>query len=469
MKCLHCGNEIEEGKLYCPSCGYEIQLVPDFEPEIEEKVSDVLEGITTNLIESEAQEKEQRRLALEEKRSGKLRLYSAFTAGILIVALAAGFLMAKQNSSPEKQLAKAQENAGEKKYEKAIEYTLRAIALDDSDPDTKNLLGEYYILAGQTENAIATFRNVLEMDRENENAYRNLIGIYEKNGEYEQINALIRASGSEKIINTFTKYIANPPQFSHEQGTYDEIISLKLTTNTAGTVYYTMDGSEPDEKSSVYRNSIVLEDGIYTVKTFFINEYGIRSETAVQIYQVHLDKAHEPEVSPASGEYTSPQMITVTVPQGEQVYYTVDGSTPTRDSIPYITPLALPIGGSSYQFISFSEDGAASEVVRRDYAFAFESVLNLESAMNLLVVGLMEKGVITDTDCSVAGRGGRNLYVCSSAISINQRNYFLMVEYYEDPTGVNTRTGNMYCVDAETGGLYTASTTDDGHYSVVSF
>ncbi len=469
MKCLNCGNEIDEGKLYCSHCGYEIQLVPDFEPEIEEKVSDVLEGITSNLIESEQQEEEQRRQAWEEKKNGKLRFYSAVTAVILIIALAAGFFVADQRNSLEKQLAKAQENAEEKKYDKAIAYMLRAVELDNTDLNIKNMLGAYYVLDGQTEYAIATFESVLDTDRENEDAYRNLIAIYEKEGEYEKINALIRSGGSEKIINTFTKYIANPPQFSHEQGTYDEILSLKLTTNTTGTVYYTLDGSQPDEKSAVYRNSIVLEDGIYTVRAYFVNDYGIQSETAVQIYQIHLDKAHEPEVMPDSGEYTSPQMISVTVPKGEQVYYTVDGSTPTRDSIPYNNPIALPIGGSSYRFISYSEDGAASEVVRRDYAFVFESVLNLESAMNLLVVGLMEKGVIADTDCSVPGKGGRNLYVCSSAISINERNYFLVVEYYEDPTGVNTRTGNMYCVDAETGGLYTAATTDDGHYSVVSF
>ncbi len=33
MKCENCGFEIDDGKLYCPSCGYEIQLVPDFDIE----------------------------------------------------------------------------------------------------------------------------------------------------------------------------------------------------------------------------------------------------------------------------------------------------------------------------------------------------------------------------------------------------------------------------------------------------
>lgn len=44
-----------------------------------------------------------------------------------------------------------------------------------------------------------------------------------------------------------------------------------------------------------------------------------------------------------------------------------------------------------------------------------------------------------------------------------------MVEYYKDLTGVDTRTGNMYCVDAENGALFKAAVDKDGYYSVVSF
>lgn len=472
MKCLSCGHELEEGKLYCSMCGYEVQIVPDFEPEIEETMNDALndalEDITNHLIQSEEERRKEEQLEQEERQHNRIRFYSTLAAICTIVLLILCVLIYNHINTVENQIEKAEKMASKGNYTKAIEYTLRAVELDGSDMEIRNLLGYYYVQNGERKNAITAFSDIIVLDGENEDAYRGLIDIYKKEGDYAAINELICASNSSKIVNTFAKYIANPPQFSHPQGTYKEMVPLKLTANTAGAVYYTLDGSEPTENSQIYKTPIFLEDGIHTVRAFFVNEYGIRSETAVQIYQIHLPKAHEPEINLESGDYTSPQMIVATVPKGERVYYTIDGSMPTMDSIPYNNPIALPFGSSSYQFISYNEDGVASQVVKKDYTFVFQSTLDMPTAVNLLIVGLMEEGIITDTDCSVPGKGGRNLYVCSSAISINRRCYYLMVEYYRDPAGVDTRSGNLFCVDTENGGLYRATVGVDGHYSVIS-
>ncbi len=472
MKCLGCGHELEEGKLYCSRCGYEVQIVPDFEPEIEKTINDALndasEDVANHLYQDQEDKKKEEQLEQEEKQHKLVRFYSTLAAVCTIVLLIAFILVYNHINTVENQLEKAEKAASRKNYGKAIEYTLRAVEMDGSDMETRNLLGGYYVQNGEIKNAMTTYQDIIALDGENEEAYRGIIGIYEKEKDYAAINELIRASNSSKITNAFAKYIANPPQFSHTQGTYEEIIPLKLTANTAGRIYYTLDGDEPTENSLVYANPVYLGDGIHTVRAFFVNEYGIKSETVVQIYQIHLPKAHEPEINLRSGDYTSPQMLVVTVPKGEQVYYTVDGSTPTKDSIPYNNPIALPFGYSTYQFISYNEDGAASEIVKGEYTFVFQSVLDMPTAVNLLIVGLMDEGLLLDTDCAVPGKGGRNLYICSSAIAINQRYYYLMVEYYRDPAGVDTRTGNLYCVDTENGGLYKAAVGEDGHYSVIS-
>lgn len=76
MKCERRGYELEEDKLYCPKCGYEIHMVPDFDPEIEEKITGALEGITNHLIESEKRRKKKHR----EKRKKNRRSKSVLSA-----------------------------------------------------------------------------------------------------------------------------------------------------------------------------------------------------------------------------------------------------------------------------------------------------------------------------------------------------------------------------------------------------
>ena len=35
MQCPNCNKELKDGYLYCEHCGYEIQMVPDFQPEVD--------------------------------------------------------------------------------------------------------------------------------------------------------------------------------------------------------------------------------------------------------------------------------------------------------------------------------------------------------------------------------------------------------------------------------------------------
>ena len=123
MKCVNCGRELEEGKLYCPDCGYEIKMVPDFEPEIEETMIGALEEITSELAEEmpgEQDEPAEEQQQKQEKSAGRLRFYSILTAVCLIAALGLGLFVSRQMGSLETQLSKAEAYAAEKKYAKAI-------------------------------------------------------------------------------------------------------------------------------------------------------------------------------------------------------------------------------------------------------------------------------------------------------------------------------------------------------------
>lgn len=55
MKCPSCGKEIEPGHLYCESCGLEIRIVPDFEPEIENSITETLSTVGEEIKERETE------------------------------------------------------------------------------------------------------------------------------------------------------------------------------------------------------------------------------------------------------------------------------------------------------------------------------------------------------------------------------------------------------------------------------
>ena len=45
MICPRCGYEMKEEHLYCERCGAEIQIVPDFEPEIQNSIEETLSTV----------------------------------------------------------------------------------------------------------------------------------------------------------------------------------------------------------------------------------------------------------------------------------------------------------------------------------------------------------------------------------------------------------------------------------------
>ena len=60
MKCPDCGYEITEGYLYCEKCGREIQIVPVFEPEIENSITETLSTVAEE-IEGNSSLKEEKK------------------------------------------------------------------------------------------------------------------------------------------------------------------------------------------------------------------------------------------------------------------------------------------------------------------------------------------------------------------------------------------------------------------------
>lgn len=472
MKCPKCGAELEEGHLYCEKCGEEIHIVPDFEPEIEYSMHETLSGIVEDVLAEVPKESE----TLKNKRAGKRKgilLAAAVMLCALLVVVVVGTVNAvsryRYNSSGY-QIAKAEACIASGDGEKAVQYYERAVELEPDEVSLRFSLAELYYTLGQeqsyTDCLTAIITSGYATEDETENAYKKMISFYRSKEDYASINTLLINTSSEEIRTAFQEYMAVPPEFSYQEGTYTTVVPLKLTSSIQGTIYYTLDGTIPDENSDIYTMPIFLETGRYEISAMFVNEYGIKSEVVAKTYVIDIIKPSAPEVDNYSGDYTTPTMITVQVPMDCTVYYTTDGTIPTEQSALYTGPIPMPLGKSTFKFVCYNEEGVAGECTTRQFDLQMKTDFTEDMALARLMEIMIANGKILDEAGTPAGSlSGRYLYAFQYALAIpSQGDFYVIYEIYEDSAGVQNRTGTNYAVNAYTQEYFTLSRDALGGY-----
>jgi len=123
--------------------------------------------------------------------------------------------------------------------------------------------------------------------------------------------------------------------FSIPSGTYTTAQNLVLSTPTSGAaIYYTTDGSEPTQVSTLYTTAIVIPlNSSLTVRARAYRDAWLPSGITVGVYNVTGTTAFDqPLLTPAPGTYANSinVMISQPIPATAQVYYTTDGSLPSE-------------------------------------------------------------------------------------------------------------------------------------------
>lgn len=463
MKCPKCGMEIQEGHLYCEVCGEEIQIVPDFEPEIEYSLNETLSGIVEEVLEvvPEASKEEE----VEEKKPHRnLILLAGGLLGLFIcLGIYAGVSRYYRNNSVSYQLSRANTCFAEGNAEEAAGYYERAVELEPDNVSLRFLLAGAYEQAGWEDAYLNCLLDILRFpsvtEEEITSVYKRIIAVYRDREDYASINTLLMNTENTDIRVMFQNYMALPPEFSFQAGNYAEVLPLKLTASIPGTIYYTTDGTIPDENSSVYTTPIFLDTGSHTISALFVNEYGIKSEVVARSYVVDVLKPTAPEVETYSGEYTVPTLISVVVPQDGRVYYTMDGTDPTEASAVYNDPIPMPLGKSNFKFVVYDKNGVASDYTTREYELILQTEFTEAQAVDALVELLVKTGRITDTYGRLPNeQPGRYLYMFRYTLSIPEQGHFYIVsEVYEDTAGMQARTGTVYAVNIYTGDCFKLS------------
>jgi hypothetical protein len=151
-------------------------------------------------------------------------------------------------------------------------------------------------------------------------------------------------TASQKILTwTYSPTPVLPtPTFSPAAGTYATAQSVTISDGSSGaTIYYTTNGTTPTTSSAKYSGPISVSAS-ETIEAIAVATGSTNSAVATAAYTIGTPIAAMPTFSPAAGTYSSGQSVVIsdTTP-GVTIYYTTDGTTPSRSSPQYTGPITV--------------------------------------------------------------------------------------------------------------------------------
>ena len=476
MICPNCGKEIPEGHMYCDECGTEINFVPDFEPEVENKIKESLTGLANELTKDE-------KVWLERKKKVKaffssvwdkrIILLTVLTFVALIICLLITF--AGYNSKSARyylRLATDAKNTGD--MDQAIDYLIQGNREHPEDSDIIFRLSDYYLEVGKIDQAIEILKLITSSDSFSDekmlSAYEGIISIYKQEGENQAITALLTEEDNDITRSLKDKYIPEVPEMIPSSGTYDGVVNIEVSGADGCNVYYTVNGDDPDNGSILYENEIVLDEaGEYDIKAVCVNQYGLYSEMVQQSYVIEQGPPAAPEIMEPSGEYNQNTMIVAVAEEGSTIFYTTDGSDPTVESKQYISPITMPVGTSVFKFIAFNQEGESSEIVERQYHLIYTRLVSTEQAVNSIVSTLVRLDILLDATGKVRGQEGHNEYIYNSVIEIQGAGeYYMVNENHVSNDGTVSPTGLIYAVNTHDGTVNRLGYDSSGKYTLIT-
>lgn len=120
---------------------------------------------------------------------------------------------------------------------------------------------------------------------------------------------------------------------------FKDRLAVTLKNDNNAPMYYTMDGSTPNVDSTKYSGEIELSKTT-TLKTVSFDN-GKYSEVVELAYIKDTNIPSDVKADKVAGKYTKPIKVTLSNEDNLAIYYTIDGSTPSKTSSKYTTPISI--------------------------------------------------------------------------------------------------------------------------------
>ena len=252
---------------------------------------------------------------------------------------------------------------------------------------------------------------------------------------------------------------------AEEGGVYSAPFELTLWSEKDYRITYTLDGSEPNVNSVPYgqpikfSNSDIAGDSMQvTLKAASYNKSGSILGGKITVnFTVSKSMIASPVMEPDSGDYYEAEYIYIYGPEGADIYYTYDGSTPSKNSSLYTGPIQMKRGNYVLNAIAIDKSGVQSEVASYVYNLMIESMISQEYAFELVLDVLVDSELIESAEpdesgqYKVPGGGIRRVTQGGTALIVNENYYIVQVDYSNDGGTVQATT--YYGVNDQTGEL----------------
>ncbi len=381
MKCANCGAEIRLGCVYCPVCGKEAQIVSDYNLLEDDFLRDVLKekeqeafekGAASPKAKKAAKAKDGKKEVSKAKAAKKRSLKWPIVAIVALLVLVAGLILAvrlKNENSYDYQMEQAGQYQKSKDYGRAKKCLDRALKLQEDSLDARFMLAEISLSQGNEDDAKSMLEEILKIDGKNKEAYRQLIGIYADEKDYDAVIALSDGVTDAELLALFDDYLTDTPVLTPDGGNFQQETEVRISGEEGSAIYYTKDGSDPKQGATYIGPISVMPGEDVTIRAIACNEFGIYSEEASGEFWVERQKPGPPKVTPDGGNFYGPQTISIYVPEGCDAYYTWDGTVPTESSARYTQPIAVPEGNNILSVALFDSYGMRSDVVKCNYIY----------------------------------------------------------------------------------------------------